>query len=341
MLQIFYCNCYTVLSIFPGAIQSTRNSSYPHYTSVYKDLQGRFAEQSWRGLDCKYLLTNGDESHRNCTLILVFGQTEFYYQYMPLRNTIKWFGITLLITAVWWSCSPTDQPRPFQPVSGTLLVQSKSLSKVSGNQAKMARHLGRFVAAEAFHQILWVGSADTVEISSGSPGVEGLQLIFIDSGAAGIEAFRQHPAMTGKAFTLIISPFDWRRTVQLQQSLPDVSGELWVCTNAEFQRDALKVGKDVIVSPGRERRYLYKLNLTITEADGPLTDISGDWFRQEQLTHILARDSRGKYPEQPVTNWAPTPGLLTFYRSMEEQIDSLRNVVAETPNSVLMEIIPL
>ncbi|MCF7797558.1 MAG: hypothetical protein K9N11_06905 [Lentisphaeria bacterium] len=260
---------------------------------------------------------------------------------MPLRNTRWWFGITLLITAVWWSCSPANQPRPFQPISGTLLVQSKSLSRESGNQAKMARHLGRFAGAEAFHQILWVGSADTVEISPASTGVEGLQVIFIDSGTAGIEAFRQRPAVTGKAFTLIISPLDWRRTVQLQQSQPDVSGELWVCTNAEFQRDALQVGKDVIVSPGRERRYLYKLNLTITEADGPLTDISGDWFRQEQLTHILERDSRGKYPGQPVVNWAPTPALLTFYQSMEVQIDSLRNVVAETPNAILMEIIPL
>ncbi|MCF7902774.1 MAG: hypothetical protein K9M19_05050, partial [Candidatus Marinimicrobia bacterium] len=120
---------------------------------------------------------------------------------MPLGNTIKWFAITLLSTAVWWSCSPADRTRPFQPISGTLLVQSKSLSRESGNQAKMARHLGRFAGAEEFHQILWGGSADTVEISPASTGVEGLQVIFIDSGAAGIEAFRQRPAASGKAFT--------------------------------------------------------------------------------------------------------------------------------------------
>lgn len=253
---------------------------------------------------------------------------------------IKWFGITLLILTGSWSCSSGEPVQSFQPLKGTILVQSRALSADAVNPAKRARHLGRFARSDPFRQLLWVTNADTVAISPGTTTIPGLQVIFIDSTTAGIEKFLNRTTPPGKAFTVVVSPFDWKRTVQLHQSKPGPHGALWICTQAEFQREALQVGGDVIVSPGRERRYLYKLTLNITQADLPLTDISRDWFQQEQLVHTLSRDSRGKYPEQPVVSWAPTPGLLTFYRSMEQQIDSLRNVIATTPNTVLMDIIP-
>jgi len=230
----------------------------------------------------------------------------------------------------------------FRPLQGTLIVQSSPPVPIQPISPKQRRHLGSHVTSTATPQILWVTGKDTIVLNPASGFTTGIRLVELDSTAAGLENFIKNnsAAPTPAPFTVVVSPLGWKRSVQLHPSVENSTGQLWICTQSKFKREPLQLGNDVLVSPGNDRKYIFKIALQIQTNEAPLIDVSTIWFKQEQLAYTLTRESRGKYPAQSAINWAPSPTLLSYYQTLENQIDSLRTVIADIPNTIVLNIIP-
>jgi len=241
--------------------------------------------------------------------------------------------------AGWWSCGSGTITQPFRSLHGSILIQSRALMQQPGTTAKMQRHLGWYAKAQFRRQILWATAGDTIPIEMlAKTPLPGLRVIWLDTAGTGIDRFLKQTIEDTNRFTIVISPLPWRETVVLHNRQP--TGQLWICTAATFQRDALSLDGDILISPGRTGKYLFKLKLNYTTPGLPLTDISGLWFQREQLRVTLSQVSRGKYPAQPVSTWAPSPTLLKLYQSIEAHADSLTGRINGLKNSMLLNIIP-
>lgn len=248
--------------------------------------------------------------------------------------------LSLLGLLGWVACTGDKTRFDFQPITGTLIVQSSPEQMNHTISPKQIRHLGRYATVAENPPIIWVTGKDTIVITPTNGPVTGIRVIEIDSTAKGLEDFINTPQRSESPFTVVVSPLGWNRTVQLHQARTDAAGELWICRQSNFKRDGLQLGADVLISPGNDRKYIFKIELRIISARSPLTEISATWFKQEQLRYTLSRASQGGYPQQPVVSWAPNPTLLSFYQAMENQIDSLRTAMAAIPNTMILNLIP-
>lgn len=240
---------------------------------------------------------------------------------------------------IWWSCNSGNSSNHFRPIQGKLIIQSAPLMLERPVSLKLNRHLGRFAKPGEDSPMLWISGKDTIPLTQSNTHKIGINLIQIDTTASGLENFISRTPAESPPFTIVISPLSWSHTIQLHQSQPLESGQIWICTKAKFQREPLQINDDILLSPGNDREVLFKVGLSISNDTTSFTDVSPVWFKQEQLSYLLIRASKGKYPAQPVVNWASTPTLLSFYNAVEKQIDSLSTVITDTPNHMTLEII--